>query len=136
MPTATALRSQGCLLALLFICGCGEQPAQKLINTTQQQYVLFSIPCGWSGSGGAPIFDKGGRVYFDGQSVLAKDQVQIQNAAGKSISNPRSIHVEAYVHLEPGSATISSDPPQTRSVIHLVIDKLIKAEWQTQELQR
>ena len=115
------------------LSGCTEQPAKKIINTVKQQHVIFTVPVGWSGSGGDPIFDESGRVYFNGQSVLAKDEVQIQTAAGKPIRNPRSIRVEALVHLEPGSATTSSDPPQTRSVIHLVIDKIIKAEWQTQE---
>jgi hypothetical protein len=131
------------LTVLMFGCGSDktddpepkrDEPRPFAFQLTEElQFALF-LTQPWTGGGGDPVLLSAtatSALHVKGLPVYIQHDTQqtIRNALGPQRNEDGRILVEAKVHLELASATISTNPPSQRSIYSVVIDELIHAEW-------
>lgn len=110
------------------------EPAFEFAHTAGPQHAVF-VTQHWSGGGGDPVLL--GRLtrtaHIDGRPVYLTSaaQEQVRQNLGPQANSTGAVLVEARIHLDRKSVSVSTDPPSNRSVYSVVIDELLRAEWYT-----
>ncbi len=130
----------GLLFSLIVLHGCGTNPTPAKLEprfeaTNQSQRAAF-YTTSWVGGGGDPLLLSPGdhkTAHFDGWPVVLKSDAQeaLRKHAGPQPNNGTVgvLLVDADIHLEESSTSVSTNPPSNRTIQKVVIERIHSAQW-------